>query len=46
MDFILWLFVEKKLGQSYDGAKVVYETMDTEAQEELKTEYQNSIYAE
>ncbi len=42
MDFTLWLFAIKKLGQTYDAAKTVFDAMPPEEQEELRKEYEAS----
>jgi len=36
----MWLFVIKKLGQTYDAALMIYEQLPNERKEELKKEYE------
>ena len=39
MDFNLWLFVIKRLAQTYDASLIIYQQMSAEGQQELKDEY-------
>ncbi|MCR4762522.1 MAG: hypothetical protein K5696_03245 [Lachnospiraceae bacterium] len=42
MTFELWLFAMKKLGQTPDAAKLVFDNMPDAEKEELVKEYQAS----
>lgn len=39
MNFELWLFTIKRLAQTMDAAKLIYDGLSPEAQEELRQEY-------
>ena len=43
MSFELWLFAIKKLGQTMDVAKLIYDNMIEEAKAELRKEYDDYI---
>lgn len=43
MDFKLWLFAIKHIGQTYDMAALVYDRMPEEEKKTLQEEYKNSM---
>ncbi len=43
MNFELWLFTIKRLAQTMDAAKLIYDGLSPEAQQELKDEYEAYI---
>ena len=42
MNFELWLFTIKRLGQTVDAARMIYENMSEEEKEKLRKEYENT----
>lgn len=45
MSFELWLFTVKRLGQTFDAAKMIYDGLDERRQEEIKKEYEEYLEA-
>lgn len=45
MDFYMWLFVIKKLEDSYIKSKDIFEKMNRKARQQLVEEYERSKYA-
>ncbi len=45
MNFELWLFAIKHLGQNPDAAKNIFNNMSADEQEKLRKEYESSGYA-
>ncbi len=43
MNFELWLFTIKQLGQTMDAAKMIYEGLSDEDKERLKKEYEQYL---
>ena len=43
MNFELWLFTIKRLAQTMDAAKLIYDGLSSDQQEELKREYEEYI---
>lgn len=43
MDFKLWLFVIKHIGQTYDTAAFVYDRMSEDEKKALQEEYKNTM---
>ncbi|MCR5032587.1 MAG: hypothetical protein K6A92_06980 [Lachnospiraceae bacterium] len=46
MNFELWLFAIKHLGQTPDASKNIFNNMPEEEKKELEQEYASSEYAE
>lgn len=40
MTFELWLFTIKRLGQTFDTAKMIYDQLPEDRKDELKKEYE------
>ena len=45
MNFELWLFAIKRLGQTMDAAQMIYEQLSEEEKDKLKEEYDAYIAA-
>ncbi|MCR4587696.1 MAG: hypothetical protein K5682_04745 [Lachnospiraceae bacterium] len=45
MNFELWLFAMKHLGQNPDASKNIFDNMPAEEQEKLRKEYEESGFA-
>ena len=43
LNFELWLFTVKNLGQTYDAAQLIYEHLSEEQKQELKMEYEKYL---
>ena len=43
MNFELWLFAIKQLGQTMDAAKMIYDGLSDEDKERLKKEYEQYL---
>lgn len=42
MDFFLWIFAIKHLGQTYDASRMVYDNLSEDEKEKLKKEYEET----
>ena len=40
MNFELWLFAMKRLGQTMDAAKMIFDNLSEEEQEKIRKEYE------
>ena len=43
MNFELWLYVIKRLGQTTDAAKMIYEGLTEEEKEKIRQEYEEYL---
>ena len=43
MNFELWLFAMKRLGQTMDAAKMIFDNLSEEEQEKIRKEYEEYI---
>ena len=45
MNFELWLFTIKRLAQTVDAAKMIFDGLSAEQQEEIRKEYEEYLKA-